>query len=503
MAQPRVRARPRSQTVLPWAIPVLVLFVGVALSHKHLADLIGLLIALPIFLALVRRPGVALIILVIALPLEPIGFPLLYSAHVPAALLRPLSSYKELLGLAVLVAGLLELRRTGRKLDRIDVLLLVYVGVVTLYLAVPHLFASGAPTEWSTRLLAWRTDAGYVLIFFGARHAPLGARVKEHFTRAVLAIGALMGAVGIFERLDVHGWVHFVGSTAHVPLYEVNVLGETGTQVVSNLGYIYNTNPLRVSSLLLSPFDMSDYLVVAIAIAAVRISSARRDWLNYVVLGLGLASIFFSRSRSDGVAAVIVLVLIALPSARSPLEGRLRLIGVLLVAAALIVPVLGGTRFVGAQGGSSSASGHVVELQDGLRVLEYYPLGLGLGDQPDTATRFTASTKQVNPAYISDNLALQVGDELGFQALLPWLAMMGCILWEFWRRGRRDAFAAALGFAFLGVVIAGLYHQVFLTFPVPWTLWGGAGLALNRTGLYPDRTLTEAAIPQRVAPGVP
>jgi hypothetical protein len=104
---------------------------------------------------------------------------------------------------------------------------------------------------------------------------------------------------------------------------------------------------------------------------------------------------------------------------------------------------------------------------------------LGLGDQPGTAARSVQTAHIIYGGNVSDNSILQVGDELGVQALLPWLAMMGLVLWEFKRRGRNDPFATALGLGLLGIVIAGLYHHVFLTYPVPWTIWGGAGLALS------------------------
>jgi hypothetical protein len=476
----------RNPEAFLWLIPVFVAMAVFVLSEKRISELIGAAIALPLFVFFVKRPGVTLIALIIFLPLELLGFSLLLTAHVPAGILRPTSGLKELMALAILVAGLRQIRDTGRRLDRIDFAVLAYVGVVTVYLIVPHLFSSSAPTQLSPRVLAWRSDAGYPLLFFGARHAPMPPWVKERFVKVIMVIGGATALLAIFQRIDAHGWSNFVLNTAHVGTYETQVLGLSPTDAIGNLAYILTINPLRVSSLFLSPFDMGDYLVLASAVAAFRITSNRRSPFNYLVLTMSMAAIFFSRSRSDGLAAVLILILIALPTSRSPIEGRVRLIGVLVVAAVLVVPSLGGSRFVGAQGGSASASGHVTEIEDGFRVLLYYPLGLGLGDQPGTATRFAPATaKAVNPGYVSDNLVFQVGDELGFQALLPWLVFMAFVLLEFRRRASRgDTFAAALGFGLLGIVIAGLYHQVFLTYPVPWTLWAGAGLALSANQGY-------------------
>jgi hypothetical protein len=44
---------------------------------------------------------------------------------------------------------------------------------------------------------------------------------------------------------------------------------------------------------------------------------------------------------------------------------------------------------------------------------------------------------------------------------------------------RDDAFAGGVRLAFLGIFIAGMYHQVFLSFPVAWMLWAAVGLVLR------------------------
>jgi hypothetical protein len=63
--------------------------------------------------------------------------------------------------------------------------------------------------------------------------------------------------------------------------------------------------------------------------------------------------------------------------------------------------------------------------------------------------------------------------------------MIGFILLAMKRRAsaenenEHDGFAAAAGFGLVGVLVAGQFHQPFLTFPVPWTLWAVAGFALS------------------------
>jgi hypothetical protein len=462
-----------------WLMPLGIGVAVLALSTQVVAVAIAVVVAIALLVYFVRRPGFALIALIVFLPLETIVFALLLTWHVPASILKPASGIKELLAFAILLAALVHMRAVGQRLDRIDIALLVYVAVVTLYLAVPHLFSSVAPTEWNVRLLAWRSDAGYPLLFFGARHAPIPPRYKDRFIQVLLIMGALVAFLALFQRLAAATWSDFILNTANVPAYQGHVIGLQPNDVLNNLRYLITIHPLRVSSLFLSPFDLGDYLVLVSAVAGVRISRNYRSIFPYVVLGSSLAAIFFSGSRSDALATLVILLLIALPISRSPVEGRLRLIGFLALAAVVVVPALGGSRYLGAQGGSASATGHLTEIRDGLNVLDHHPLGLGLGDQPSTAARSIQTAHIIYGGNVSDNSILQVGDELGVQALIPWLAMMGLVLWEFKRRGRNDPFAMALGFGLLGIIIAGLYHHVFLTYPVPWTLWSGAGLALS------------------------
>jgi hypothetical protein len=460
-----------------WLAPVLVAICMAAFSDKVIAEMIGGALALVVLAYLVNRPGPTLIALIVFLPLQLVGFGLLLGLHVPAGILRPLGGIPELLGLALLLSALKNLRDAGRRLDHIDIVLLVYVGVVTAYLLVPHLFSGFAPTQWSPRLLAWRSDAAYPLVFFAARHAPISTRHKEMALRVVLALGALVAVLAVYQRLAPQTWSNFVLNTAHVSLYEYKVLGLPPGVVVQNLGYILNISPLRASSIFLSPFDMADFLVVVSAVAAVRISHQPRAKVNYAVLALALAAIFFSNARADGLAVLIVLVLIVLPTARRPAEGRLRLIGVLALGALVLIPALAGSRFVGAQGGASTDQSHITSIEDGTKLIGRFPLGVGLGFQPSTSNRF-ASTAALTD--ISENSILQVGDELGIQALIPWLCMVAFVLWELKRRASGgDVYAAAVGFGLLGILLAGLYHHVFLLLPVPWTIWALAGLALT------------------------
>jgi hypothetical protein len=277
--------------------------------------------------------------------------------------------------------------------------------------------------------------------------------------------------------------------------YFVDVLHQTLGQAYGALAYVDAVRPLRVSSIFLNPNDMSDFLVVVTALVAERIVRNRRSPWYYLLLAATVGALFFSEVRADTLGALVVLGLVVLPAPRRPTEARIRLLLGFAIGAAIIVPSLAGTRFVGGQGGSSSASGHITEIQYGITVLSHHPFGLGLGDQPSTSLRFDTQTGNQSRNVISDNSVLQVGDELGLQAMIPWLGLTVGVLLELRRRARRgDELAAAAGLGLLGVLVAGQYHHVFLLFPVPWILWAGVGLALSENRESPKRARPDAVV---------
>ncbi len=212
-----------------------------------------------------------------------------------------------------------------------------------------------------------------------------------------------------------------------------------------------------------------------------------------------MGTIFFTQARANEIAAVVLLILIGLPTAKSPVEGRLRIGAVILVGAILVVPTLAhSSRFFNNSVAAQSSTGHIYEFDQGVGIIYYYPLGLGLGQQPGVANRVGTLATLINGGDNSDNMITQVGDELGLQALIPWLAMMIFALIALKRRASTgDLMAVTGGFALLGIVICGQFHHVFLEFPVPWTLWAmvGMGLSTFETGPFPQNQLEANSYP--------
>lgn len=469
--------RPRSALV--WLTPAVVGALSLVLTTKQTEYAIGACISLLVIAAMSRRPGAALIALAVFLPIEQVLFGLLLGFHVPASFLRQASAFKELMGLSVVVAAVLELRRGSHRLDGIDKVALAYLAAVTAYLLVPHLFSAVAPTEWNARTLAWRSDCGYVLMFFGVRHAPISEQQRRRFFHVVLVMGALVVAVGLYQRLRPGSWQNFLVHRDHQIQYLEDVLNEGPTQVYDVLRYPLNLHPLHVGSILISPYSMSDYLLVVAGVTLERIVRTRRSVVNYVLFAGIVATLFFSRVRADALGLLVMLVLVALPSPKRAVEGRIRVIAAIVVGAAFVVPSLGGSRFVGAHGGSASASGHIKEIDRGISIFEHHPTGIGLGAQPGTVNYLPGATGG-QTELTTDNSVTQVADELGVQALIPWLILMIAVLIALERRSKKgDVYTGAAFLALVGVLVAGQYHHVFIEYTVPWTLWAAVGFGLR------------------------
>jgi hypothetical protein len=478
-------ARLRSQWWV-WLIPVGVLYGMVRWPTTRILHITAAVVAIGVLAWAIRRPGPALLALVVFLPLQAVGFGFLLRLHVPGQILRPAGALKELLALGILIAALHTLHvgrtRYGRRaqLDAIDKALLVYVGVVTIYLIVPHLFTTyPVSNRWSVRLLSWRADCGYVLLFFAVRHAPISTAFKRRFVRVLLAMSLLTVVLALYQWARPDSWSHLILISGHQVQYQLNVLGSDAASVQRNLGYLTSQNPLRVSSIFLSPFDMADFLLIAFAVAIERIARDFRSRGSYVLCAAVLVALFSSRVRADALAAVVIAIIALAPTPNRPIAARLRLLAAIFLAAAVIVPAIGGTRFVNAEGGGKSNSAHVTEFSNGVTELVKVPLGLGIGNVAGVGDRFVLGAKNQG-SFTIDNAVLQVGDELGIQALLPWVILM-ILVWRALGKAakRADPFAGGIRLAFLAVFIAGMYHHVFLGFPVAWLLWAAVGLALK------------------------
>jgi hypothetical protein len=171
-----------------------------------------------------------------------------------------------------------------------------------------------------------------------------------------------------------------------------------------------------------------------------------------------------------------------------------------LVLGALVLvalPGLASTRLSGAEGGSDSSSEHVRELRTGFDKLFREPLGTGLGSATGVGERFASPD-----ALISDNSYFQVGNELGITTMIAFIVLLLAVVRALGRVPEPTALSGGVRGALIALMVTGLFHHVWTTFPLPWTVWAAAGLCLSRStasqrGLYSlqdlDRPAPDAA----------
>src|SRR5205814_161542 len=77
---------------------------------------------------------------------------------------------------------------------------------------------------------------------------------------------------------------------------------------------------------------------------------------------------------------------------------------------------------------------------------------------------------------------VQVGNELGILAMLVFVVLLVALLPALRRGAMADPsnpLCAGVRGACIGLIVAGLFHHVWIDFPVSWTFWMTAGLALG------------------------
>ncbi|MEQ1788541.1 MAG: O-antigen ligase family protein, partial [Acidimicrobiales bacterium] len=468
-----------------WAVPVLMGLLVRELPPPLVEKGAGAMVAVALLALAYLRPGGALVVLAVFLPLQTLAFPWLWSRGVPAEILRPGSALKEVLLLGVAAAALAERHRTGRRADRIDRLALVYLGFVTLYLLFPRLFSSIAPTDLDIRLLGWRLNAGFVVAFLAARHARIHPKTTARMQQAIIGVTLVATAVALWAKVDYDGFASWVLNTVRYFQFRIDVLSDDPFGVY-RVYASFVTESHRIGSIFMSFFDLPDWMLVPFGLALAHMVRSGARTRDLVVLLASGTCIFLSGTRADAIAALVMLALALRPS-RKPRHARsvsILVVG-LLLAAVVVVPALGSSRLAGDDATAKSSDQHRNELNFGLFLIELRPLGLGLGYNPDTADLLLEDEDHAG-ALTVDNSYLQVGVELGIAVMLAFLALVATIVRRLGTLEGLDPTGEGIRLAFIGVLIAGMFHHVFVTFAMPWTLWALAGLILRPRDAVPD-----------------
>jgi hypothetical protein len=470
---------------LIWAVPILAI-AAIYFSPHHLASpqtVVTGLLGLLIIMVAAQRPDLSLLGLIIFLPFQGLLLAKLWSWGLPASVVSHLGAWKEALALGVIVAGVRNVIATGRRLDTLDRLALGFVAVTILYALAQSTIVPGAPAASNIRLLGFRETGGFVLLLFGARHAPYPAGFARRATRAVLAVGGIVAAVGIFEALDSSTWNQFIVTTIKYPRYQAAVLHTfvPNPNDIRVYGIVGGARIVRIGSVFLNQLTCAWYLILPFALGLERAVRRTASPLVLVSTGMVGAALLLTQTRSAIIGALLVAFLAFQPAAGRGRHWRTQvaiLLGALAVVALPAVLGSGLTGRIASADNSSdqSTAGHVAGFSDGVDTIVRNPLGLGLGTGAGTGQRF-----DVKGDVIAENNYLEVGDELGVLPMLLFVALtLTLLLWL--RRASRedpDPLMTAVWAAGVGLVVAAWFLQTWSDFSVAWTYWGLAGATLG------------------------
>jgi hypothetical protein len=460
----------------------------VLLSPRHVVSVdtaIAGLLGFGVVTLAARHPDRSLLILIVVLPFQSFILARLWAAGMPTSIVRHMSAWKEALALGVVLAGFRHFLATGRRADTVDRLALAFVALAAVYLLAGPAIVSSAPSSMSVRLLAFRQDAGFVLVLLGARHAPLPDGFLDRAGRAAIAVATVVAGVCIFETLAPSTWNHFVVDTIKYTKYEVGVLHATPPNYndIRIYGTIGGSQIVRAGSVFVSALTCGFYLVLGFALALERTARGRSSpaaLTALIVIGAGL---LLTQTRSAILAGLIVAFLAFAPAAGRRRQWRTQLAILIAGLAILAVPAVVSTglakRVLGATNNSDSSSlAHVSAFWDGVHAIERHPLGYGLGTSAGTGQRFASAGSSV---VVPENDYLQVGIELGVIGTLVFVALTVALVLHLRRAARRHpqgGLAAAMAAA-SGLAVAAWFLQTWIDFSVAWTLWGMAGAALG------------------------
>jgi O-antigen ligase len=407
---------------------------------------------------------------------------------------RALGGLKDALVIGVLLNAVWSVSRRPRRLDVIDKLVLAYLGIIVLYLMAPSVVHGlfGNQT-FQVRLLAARTDGLFPLAFLAARHADIAAVWRERITKVLLSVAVLMGVCAIINVVSPTTWNGFLIKVVRLPAYQAGVLGvRTNPLDALDRGFIGSHPIVRAGSLLTNELTLGFYMLIALAICLQRLT-AKRLTARYVLLTiLCFVAITVTATRSAILAAVVVMLAAARIAARASAPRWLRLVILLVLACIAIAPVAASTTagqrvLAFTQGQDPSAQAHANSTSGAVSALASNPLGRGLGTNPRIGQRF-----DVQGRVTSENVYLQVGNELGVATALVFIGLLIGTIRALWRRARSvhpaHALALATAAAGIGLTVGGFFLHIWLDFATALTFWTFAGLALANDPSAPEPT---------------
>jgi hypothetical protein len=236
----------------------------------------------------------------------------------------------------------------------------------------------------------------------------------------------------------------------------------------------------RVQSTLRGANPFGAYLVVVVS--AIVASLRRKKWLAFLLAAAAVA-LFFTYSRSAWIGMVVALAVLGFLQLSSR-RGRQVMIASLVIAAVVGAgaiwrfqqnDVLQNTLFHSDENSQSVVSSNEMRtsaLTTAAKEVIAEPLGRGPG------TAGPASSRNDQPARISENYFLQVGQEVGILGVLLILAIFGFTARALWLR-RRYVLAQVLLASLAGIIVINLMSHAWTDDTLSLLWWGFAGAVMS------------------------
>lgn len=423
---------------------------------------------------IVFRPSRVLLVFLWLLPIYQLSLVVLFDLTGSSLIISAVQPWKEALAFATLalVVGYYVLFRQRIRVYRLDVVMLLFLGLSTLYVLLPW------GNTFVERLYGFRSLTFLVIIYFVGRSVPLSLRRQTQIIYSLMFIGLLTGIAVIIDRyLLPIDWPARIGLANY--LGRVANLEQSGTTVGPlGLPWTYWTASMqrRSSAFFANPLDLAASVhltgVTALAVACQSRLRSRRGLLAWTVFFLTLVALLLSISRMSIAVFAVESLLVTI------LLRRKALTGILIAAMTLGFIGLMFTDFrdflvetVTFQ--NPSALGHLVEWEAGFLAMLSAPLGLGPGTSGLVGARLGASVG-------GENQYVTVGVQLGTVGLLLYVLMQGLAVYTAFKvfrhtQGVTRLLALVTGVSRLGLAAvaftADLETYVFSAF-VSWWLVG-------------------------------
>ena len=290
---------------------------------RQLDYLTGIVFGLVVIYWVSKRPAIGLLGLIIFLPFQQVIFSLLFHFGLSLQLTRQGGSWKEALAVGVAVAGIRGFRAAKRRLDFLDKVALVFIGIVLAFALFPQLFGDSAPMASGVRSLAFRQTAGFVILLLGARHADLGQDFGRRAAKAIMIVGGIVAAIAVYEFFFSDSFNTFMVQTVEFPKYKFYVFNE-GSPFITDIrryGLLGGVEYTRVGSVLFDFLNLGFYLLIPFAFAVERtVRDGLRSMAGALLLLTGSALIF-TQTRAAIIGALVIGLIAVRPAAGNASTG--------------------------------------------------------------------------------------------------------------------------------------------------------------------------------------